>query len=396
MSHLPEHPASPRVSVVIPCFNLGAYLPEAVASVHGQTFRDFEIIVVDDGSTDPDTVHAIASIGESDAAGGNVRLLRSDNRGLSAARNLGIAHARGSLISCLDADDMFEPEWLERGVDRLDTEPELAFVSHWLEAFGDTDGQWTPGRSDLAALLDQNVFNGAALFRRSLVDSVGGFDESMRDGCEDWEFWIRVMEAGHRGAIVPDTLYRYRRRPDSMSRAMTDGDTWFRLFGLLIEKHPVSYQEHLIDLLLRREWTIGRLLLGIDAVQDELSTVLEPATRSAAFEIEHARGRLETARLREDLATVRARAQTLEAQVHSLESRLDDLASVVTERESAVNARNATIQRLESERLRLESTVQGYKAANRNLERHVADLHHSWSWRVTAPFRRIYEWLRFR
>ena len=335
-------PSGPRVSVIIPCFNLGRYLPEAISSVRCQTFSDFEIVVVDDGSTDAETANVLASIN-----GPGVQVVRSANLGLSAARNLGIREARGELISCLDADDLFEPGWLAAAVARLDADPGLAFVSHWLEAFGDEQGTWTPGRSDLAALLDQNVFNGAALFRRQLVDAVGGFDETMRDGCEDWEFWIRVVERGYRGAIIPAPLYRYRRRPDSMSRAMTGSDRWFSLFGELIDKHSSSYREHLLDLLLRREWTIARLCRGIDAVQEELPTVLEPAVRVRRRELEHARARLTEREALEELAVLRTHAHHLET-------------------------------------------------VNRALHQRIEGLQQSWSWRLTLPLRRMYEWLRFR
>ena len=340
---------NPRISVIIPCFNLGRYLPEAIASVREQTYTDYEIIIVDDGSTDGETAQALKS-----AAASGLRVIRSENHGLSAARNLGISHARGELISCLDADDMFDAQWLELAVARIDAEPDLAFVSHWLEAFGDEHGPWTPGRSDLTALLDQNVFNGAAMFRRPLVDAVGGFDESMRDGCEDWEFWIRVMEAGHRGAIIPTPLYRYRRRPESMSRAMTGSDTWFRLFGELIDKHSAGYREHLLDLLLRREWTIARLCQGIDAVQEELPTVLEPAVRMRRWELERARARLSQAQALEQLTAARAQLKTLETAARALD-----------------RERHRAVERIEG-------------------------LQQSWSWRLTAPLRRIYEWLRFR
>jgi glycosyltransferase involved in cell wall biosynthesis len=333
--------SSSRVSVIIPCFNLGRYLPEAIASVHRQTLAGAEILVVDDGSTEPETLEALTAAEPSVS-----RIVRSGNRGLSAARNLGIRHASGAYVCCLDADDVLDERWLEAGVARLDADPGLAFVSHWVEAFGDEQGEWTPGRSDLSALLDRNVFNGAALFRRELVDAVGGFDESMRHGCEDWEFWIRVMAAGHRGATIPAVLYRYRRRADSMSRAMIDTGAWFDLYGSIVDKHAGVFRGHLLDLILRREAAIAGLWHGIDGVREELATRLEPASRERVAELEHGRSRLE-----------RAGVEALPGRVVEPDA-LDALAREL----AAARA-------------------------------HVDALHRSWSWRITAPLRRAYEWV---
>jgi glycosyltransferase involved in cell wall biosynthesis len=329
-------PSSPRVSVIIPCFNLGRFLPEAIESVRRQTFSDHEVVIVDDGSTDAETRAQLDRV-----TGPRTRVVRSPNRGLSAARNLGIRHSTGEYLCSLDADDMLAPTWLERGVALLDQEPEVAFVSHWLETFGDERWDWTPGRCDLAMLLDVNAVNGAALFRRAILDTTGGFDETMREGCEDWEFWIRVTEAGFGGAIIPEALYRYRRRPDSMSRVMNASETRLRLYRELVEKHPSSYREHLLDLVLRREWTIAGLAQRIDGLQQELDTTLYPALRERRLELQRAQARLADARAAD-----------------ALRQRVDDL-----ERE-----RDGALRRIE-------------------------DLRRSWSWRITGPLRRLYELL---
>jgi len=364
---LPAEPfmsSSPRVSVIIPCFNLGQYLPEALESVRRQTFSDVETIVVDDGSTDEETRAVLARV-----TGPRTSVVRSDNRGLSAARNLGISKSAGEYICSLDADDMLEPTWLEKGVAVLDQAPEVAFVSHWIQAFGDETWEWRPGRCDLDVLLDMNAVNGAALFRRSVVDTTGGFDESMRDGCEDWEFWIRVTEAGFRGAIIPEILYRYRRRPDSMSRIMNATDTRLRLLRELIEKHSASYQTRLLNQVLRREWTIAGLAQRIDGLQEELDVNLVPSLRERRAELASVRARLGEARRVEELASAlralehehavaAARADDLQ---HSFESLTSELRAVELEHASAL--------------------------------RRIDDLHRSWSWRVTAPLRRVYEWL---
>ena len=202
----------PRISVLLPCFNDGAWIDEALDSVFAQTFADFEIVVVDDGSTDAETIQKLQSLQKP-----RTTVFRTENRGLPAARNYAAARASGELFCALDADDRLAPEWFERALGVIDTRPEIAFVSHWLETFGDQHWVWTPERCDLPALLARNTINGAALVRRAAFEAVDGYEESMRDGCEDWDFWLRIVEQGFEGVIVPEVLFDYRRRADSMA-----------------------------------------------------------------------------------------------------------------------------------------------------------------------------------
>ena len=130
--------SSPRIAVIVTCFNLGKYLPQTLASLHAQTCRDFELLIVDDGSTDPETRDVLAGLSN------DVRVIRTENRGLSAARNAGVANTTAPYICAVDADDILLPELLEKSVARLDADPSIAFISHWLEAFGDESWQWKP------------------------------------------------------------------------------------------------------------------------------------------------------------------------------------------------------------------------------------------------------------
>ena len=359
---------SRRVSIVVPCYNLGAYLHEALDSVRAQTFTDYDVVVVDDGSTDEQTISVLTEI---EAAG--TRVLRTANHGLSAARNAGIAATTGELVCCLDADDRLSPQWLERGVALLDADARLSFASHWLRTFGDEAWSWQPMRSDLAALLDVNTLNGAALIRRQAAIAVGGFDESMRDGCEDWEFWIRMTEAGHRGAIIPEFLYEYRRRPESMSRAMNRDETHLRLYAALIDRHRASYETHLTDLLLRREWTMSTLAGSIEALETEISVNLEPALSERRLECERARARVAEIRrvrdLEQEVQRQRTDAERYAWQLTEATRRADWLAS---EREELLTA-----ARRDAEHSRM-----------------LDDMRRSWSWRLTAPLRTVAGWWR--
>jgi glycosyltransferase involved in cell wall biosynthesis len=231
---------NPAVSVVIPCYNLGAYLDQAVQSVLDQSFQDFEIIIIDDGSTDPVTRHLFTSYGRP-----KTRILRTLNQGLAKARNLGIEEARGCYISCLDADDLLEPDFLQRTVEVLEANPSLAFASCWLKTFGDRNFEWS-STCDFPWLLVGNTVCTAALTRRDALAEVGGFDAGMPvAGYEDWDLAISLVERGLPGTVIPEYLFRYRIRKGSMSSSCTAPGNHAVLMRYLVEKHAESYRRFL-------------------------------------------------------------------------------------------------------------------------------------------------------
>ena len=324
---------TPRVSVLMPCFNQGAFIHEAIESVLAQTVLDAEIVVVDDGSTDADTVARLDALQTP-----RTTVLRTPNRGLPAARNLAAKHARGDVFCALDADDRLAPVWFERALTILDGRPELAVVSHWLQAFGDESWTWTPGSCELPALLARNTVNGAALVRRAAFEAVGGYDETMRDGCEDWDFWLRLVERGFQGAIVPEVMFHYRRNASSMSRVMISGDDYRRVLEQLVSRHEAAYRAHLVDVIVAGARETEHLQAETAAMDQARCVTVEPAL----------------ARAEEDLRAVAAKAARAEVDVQ----------------------REQALARLE------------WEAAE--LRREVQALRRSWSWRVMAPLRFMY------
>jgi glycosyltransferase involved in cell wall biosynthesis len=328
--------AVPRVSVLVPCFNQGAWIDEAIDSVLAQTFQDFEIVVVDDGSTG-ETRERLTAWSRP-----KTRVIRTENRGLPAARNAAAAVSSAEFLCALDADDRLAPAWLEKAVAFLDGHRGVAFVSHWFETFGDERWTWTPSRCDLKAMLARNAINGAALVRRTAFDALGGFDERMREGCEDWDFWLRAIERGYEGAIIPEVLFHYRRTATSMSRVMTAGDRYRAPLAALFARHDASFRAHAVDVLVMKEQETAALLREVHGLErDHLTTVLPSIERA-----------------REEL-------QALEA--------------------AEARARQTVNEREELERLR-------WKAGE--LTREVAALRRSLSWRITAPLRSVYSWWR--
>ena len=204
----------PRVSVIVPAYNAAAHIGEALESVYAQTADDWEIVVCNDGSSD-DTAAVASSFGE------RVRLVQNErNRGLAAARNAAIEHARGSVIALLDADDVWLPEYLERQLHLLDRASErqtVGIVS--CNAFLRDEGGRLPGtyadrfgyaeRVDLERLLDISPIFISALIPRAALAEIGLFATDLRS-CEDLDLWIRLVEAGYRVISTREPLAVYR------------------------------------------------------------------------------------------------------------------------------------------------------------------------------------------
>lgn len=227
---------SPTVSVIIPCYNAGELLEEAIASVQSQTFRDFETIVVDDGSHDPLTVARLDAIAEDQT----LRLLRTDNRGVAAARNLGISEARGRYILPLDADDLIAPDYLEKAVVQFEAYPETCIVCCDALLFGEISGVCKLPEFSAEHLLAGNLLFISSLFRKSDWQAVGGFCEAMRYGWEDWEFWISLTRRCPRVTKISEPLLHYRIRTDSRDQSMTFRQKALMLL-LIMSRHWERY-----------------------------------------------------------------------------------------------------------------------------------------------------------
>ncbi len=189
----------PCVSVVLPVFNGARFIAAALESVAAQTEPALEAIVVDDGSTD--------GSGEIAARCPAARVLRQENRGVSAARNAGIAAARGRFVAFLDVDDMWRPEKLARQRAALDAHPEAGF-SVCSQEFILDEGVGRPPwlTPDLLATPRIWYIPSALLARRECLERVGGFDEGLRRLHEDTDWFIRAFEAGFKGARIDDVL----------------------------------------------------------------------------------------------------------------------------------------------------------------------------------------------
>jgi glycosyltransferase involved in cell wall biosynthesis len=196
------------VSVIIPCYKQAHFLRDAINSVKCQTFKAWEIIVVNDGSPD-NTTETANLLG--------VRCIEKKNGGLSSARNAGIKAAKGEFILPLDADDKIHPEFLEKTMTMMD---EVDVVGTWFKTFGNSnrEHQRYVTNVDSNYLRSQNPVTCCSLFRKSMWKDIGGYDEKMNDGYEDWDFWLSAAEHGYKIQILPEYLFYYRKHSVSMLR----------------------------------------------------------------------------------------------------------------------------------------------------------------------------------
>lgn len=193
----------PAVSIVIPCYNGGRFLEALLGSIERQTFRDFETILIDDGSTDAATIETLKNLPSW------VNVIRQENRGLSGARNTGFRAAKADIVLPLDCDDTLEPEHLAETVPVLLGAPaDVGFVYTDQRLTGDAGGisEHFFNRYDQ---LFVNRMSYCLLLRKQAWRKAGGYDEKMRDGYEDWEFNIRLGKSGYRGIKVAKPLLNY-------------------------------------------------------------------------------------------------------------------------------------------------------------------------------------------
>ena len=227
----------PLISVVIPCFNQAQYLREAVESVVEQTYRNVEIIIVDDGS--PDHTKQVVADLVVQYPKEKIKLLEQNNQGLSASRNNGIRMAGGEYILPLDADDKIKKPFLETCINKLRDNPEIQIVAVHLQEFGESSRAIACGDPVLERVAVANQINYCSLFPKSLWQKVGGYKPSMRWGYEDWDFWISCLEAGAPIAVVPEPLFLYRKRGESMFTTAAAHSA--ELHAQLVLNHPDLY-----------------------------------------------------------------------------------------------------------------------------------------------------------
>ena len=230
----------PLVTVIIPCHNQGVWLVETLESVYKQTYAKWECYIVNDGSTD-DTEDIAKTWVSKDA---RFKYLMQSNLGVSAARNTGIKSSKGSLILCLDADDLISEDYMQFAVEALSNSPKLSLVYSQAEKFGKQSGKWDLAEFSLQRMAESNIIFNAAFFKKEDWNRVGGFDEKMKEGLEDWEFWIHILKDGAKVYQIQEVCFFYRIKTESRNSSITPIN-YQKLYEYLTKKHIDFFIKHI-------------------------------------------------------------------------------------------------------------------------------------------------------
>jgi len=193
------------VSVIIPCYNIWRYLEQAVDSILDQTLDNLEIIIID-ASTDNETINYLKKFQKP-----KTKVYFIEDKGVSDARNVGISKAKGKYICCLDSDDCLEPTYLEKAVLVMETNPGISFVYSDAKLFGEEDNYWRVQDYKLEDILDYNHVTVVGVYKKEVWEKVEGYSDDMREGFEDWEYWIKAGKIGFRGKAINEPLFNYRK-----------------------------------------------------------------------------------------------------------------------------------------------------------------------------------------
>lgn len=231
-----------KVSIITPCYNQATYLAACLDSLIAQAYPLWECLVMDDGSTD----NSLAIAQQYAAKDQRIRCVRQVNQGPSAARNHAIALTDGELIMPLDADDLITPTYLEKGVEILQIRPEIKLVYSRCQMFGSRDEEMDLREYSYQELMRGNIITNTSMYRRSDFEKMDGYDERMRLGWEDWEFYLSFLSPEDKVYKINELMYLYRQKPGSRDKSINP-EQGKELRRYIFLKHADTYRDHFED-----------------------------------------------------------------------------------------------------------------------------------------------------
>lgn len=231
---------NPEISVIIPVFNSGPTLEETLASVKAQSFEGYEVLIIDNGSDQKETLSIL------NRYEGVYKVLRIQEANLSLARNFGIEQAKGKYILPLDSDDKIAPSFLEKCINLMKSNTDCKVVRTQVKLFGMKNRILNFDDFSFSLLLARNQMVVTSLFKKEDALAIGGFDEDFVRAFEDWEFWINLLKKGGKVLTVEEPLFHYRIRKGSRNNSLRDKEL-SQVRRMIWKKHKALYAQYFVD-----------------------------------------------------------------------------------------------------------------------------------------------------
>lgn len=232
----------PVISVIIPCYNSGAFIREAIESVEIHPDKSiYEIVIINDGTTDTYTLKILNELKKE-----GYTIIHQPNQGPASARNTGIRLAKGKYILLLDSDNRIRPAYIDKGIEIMNANEEVGVVYGNAHFFGDKEGiSFKPRAFDMMSMLIQNYIDNCAVIRKLVWDELGGFDEDrVLIGHEDWDFWIRVGASRWKFFYIDEILFDYRLRKDSLINQAAQHEKASIMQAYIFKKYSTLYFDY--------------------------------------------------------------------------------------------------------------------------------------------------------
>lgn len=246
-------PIANDVTVIITSYNQKKMILEAVSSLCNQTLLPAKIIIVDDGSTDQESINILQEIENIYRDIVEIEVIKQENQGVSAARNTGISQVQTELVLILDGDDKLEPSYLQKVRQLLLSDEHMIAASSWMKTFGVLQADIHPSGGTIKEFLSHNCAPATHMFYHQIWKQCGGYDETMKTGFEDWDYFLNMLEVKQTGyiGIIEEGLINYR--TTSVSANIKSMSKRLDLMKYIINKHQAFYQIYLTDVILDME-----------------------------------------------------------------------------------------------------------------------------------------------
>ena len=230
-----------KVSIIIPCFNQAKFIPETLDSVLAQTYQNWECIIIDDGSYD-NSREIVQDYIDKDS---RFSYIYQENQGPAAARNNGIQHSYGDFILPLDADDLIADTYIEKAISVFVSNPDFKIVYCKAKKFGACNQIWDLPDYSYEKFIWENMIFCSSIFKRKDYDKTNGYNSNMRDGLEDWDFWLSLLNPSDKVYRIDEILFFYRIK--NTSRNTHAEEIEHELLQKMYMNHKEKYEPYMKD-----------------------------------------------------------------------------------------------------------------------------------------------------